>query len=69
MNDALDYLNGESPGLGDIFLDDIQHGIDLIVRTRRLLQLSRDMHGESLCPDSLIRLSIPLAERKYVFLQ
>jgi plasmid stabilization system protein ParE len=30
MNDALDYLNGESPGLGDIFLDDIQHAIDLI---------------------------------------
>ncbi len=30
MNEAVDYLNGESSGLGDIFLDDIQHAIDLI---------------------------------------
>ena len=27
---ALDYLNVESPGLGEIFLDDIQHAIALI---------------------------------------
>jgi plasmid stabilization system protein ParE len=30
MNEAVDYLNGESLGLGDIFLDDIQHAINLI---------------------------------------
>ena len=30
MNEAVDYLNGESPGLGEIFLNDIQHAIDLI---------------------------------------
>ena len=30
MNDAVDYLNGESPGLGEMFLNDIQHAIDLI---------------------------------------
>jgi toxin ParE1/3/4 len=31
MNEAADYLNGESLGLGDIFLDDIQHAIDVII--------------------------------------
>ena len=30
MNEAADYLNSESTGLGEIFLDDIQHAIDLI---------------------------------------
>ncbi len=30
MNEAVDYLNSESTGLGKIFLDDIQHAIDLI---------------------------------------
>ena len=30
MNEAVDYLNGESEGLGEIFLDDIQRAIDLI---------------------------------------
>lgn len=30
LNEAVDYLNGESPGLGEIFLNDIQHAINLI---------------------------------------
>jgi toxin ParE1/3/4 len=30
MNEAVDYLDGESPGLGEIFLNDTQHAIDLI---------------------------------------
>lgn len=30
MNEAADYLNRESTGLGEVFLDDIQHAIDLI---------------------------------------
>jgi hypothetical protein len=30
MNEAADYLNRESTGLGEIFLDDIQRAIDLI---------------------------------------
>ncbi len=31
MNEAVDYLNRESTGLGEIFLDDIQYAIDIIV--------------------------------------
>ena len=30
MNEAADYLNRESTGLGEVFLDDIQHAIDLV---------------------------------------
>jgi toxin ParE1/3/4 len=31
MNEAADYLNRESTGLGEVFLDDIQHAIDLLL--------------------------------------
>jgi plasmid stabilization system protein ParE len=30
MNEAADYLNRESPGLGEVFLDDLRHAIDLV---------------------------------------
>ena len=30
MDEAVEYLNGESPGLGEIFLNDIKHAVDLI---------------------------------------
>jgi hypothetical protein len=30
MNEAAEYLNRESTGLGEVFLDDLRHAIDLV---------------------------------------
>jgi plasmid stabilization system protein ParE len=30
MNEAAGYLNRESAGLGEVFLDDLRHAIDLV---------------------------------------
>ncbi len=58
LNEAVAYLNSESSGLGDVFLEDIQHPIDLITSHPEIAPIVKGRVRRKLLRRFLIRLSV-----------